>query len=92
MPTAWDLLIENSTAPDGSTAWEHLNAQDGGGSGSFVLSSVEAVSTEVKTSVIDSSLDVVNVGSYVEIVAIDIYYNTEIIDMGLNIEEVCYCE
>lgn len=92
MPTAWDLLIENSTAPGGSTAWEHLNSQDGGGGGSFVLSSVEAVSTEVKTSVIDSSLDVVNVSSDVGVAVVDVDYNTEVIDMRINIEEVCACE
>lgn len=29
--TAWDVLIANSTAPAGSTAWVHLNNQSGGG-------------------------------------------------------------
>jgi hypothetical protein len=92
MATAWELLIENSSAPDGSTAWEHLNAQEGGGSGSFVLSSVEIVSTEIKTSVMDSSIDVVDVSSDIEIASIDVDYNTEVIDMGINIQEVCACE
>lgn len=30
MSTAWELLTENSVAPVGSTAWEHLQAQEGG--------------------------------------------------------------
>ncbi len=30
MATAWELLIEHSTLPADSTAWEHLNAQEGG--------------------------------------------------------------
>lgn len=29
--TAWDILIANSTAPNGSIAWLHLNSQTGGG-------------------------------------------------------------
>jgi len=33
MANAWELLIEHSTLPESSTAWEHLNAQEGGGSG-----------------------------------------------------------
>ena len=33
MPSAFELLIEHSTAPDGSTAWDHLNSQEGGGAG-----------------------------------------------------------
>lgn len=33
MPNAFELLTEHSTAPDGSTAWEHLNSQEGGGVG-----------------------------------------------------------
>ena len=33
MPNAFELLTEHSTAPSGSTAWEHLNAQEGGGGG-----------------------------------------------------------
>lgn len=31
MPSAFELLTEHSTAPSGSTAWEHINAQEGGG-------------------------------------------------------------
>jgi hypothetical protein len=92
MATAWELLIENSSAPDGSTAWEHLNAQEGGGSGGFVLSSVESVSTEIKTSTIDSSIGTVNVSSDVGVAVVDVDYNTEVIDMRINIEEVCDCE
>ena len=34
--TAWNVLTANSTAPPGSTAWTHLNAQQGGGSGGTV--------------------------------------------------------
>lgn len=30
--TAWNLLIANSSAPNGSTAWMHLNSQSSGGS------------------------------------------------------------
>lgn len=26
----WELLTQNSTAPSGSTAWQHLNAQQSG--------------------------------------------------------------
>jgi hypothetical protein len=32
MTTAWQALTANSTLPSG-TAWEHLNAQDGGSGG-----------------------------------------------------------
>jgi len=31
--TAWEILTGNSTAPLGSTAWVHLNNQQGGGLG-----------------------------------------------------------
>ena len=27
---AWEILIGNSTAPDGSDVWAHLNSQSGG--------------------------------------------------------------
>jgi len=33
--TTWDVLIGNSSLPSG-TAWDHLNAQTGGGSGEVV--------------------------------------------------------
>ena len=33
MATVWELVQEYSTAPPGSTFWEHLNAQEGGGQG-----------------------------------------------------------
>ncbi len=31
--SAWDLLIENSSAPAGSDAWTHLNSQECTGGG-----------------------------------------------------------
>lgn len=34
--TAWSILTANSTSPNGSTAWAHLNAQQGGGTGTSV--------------------------------------------------------
>lgn len=33
MPTFWELVTANSTALSGSTLWEHLNSQEGGGTG-----------------------------------------------------------
>ena len=36
MPTVWELIREHSTAPEGSTFWEHLQAQGGGG-GTYVI-------------------------------------------------------
>jgi len=35
--TAWQVLTANSTAPNGSTAWAHLQAQEGGGGGGDVI-------------------------------------------------------
>lgn len=43
--TAWDILRSNSTASDGSTAWEHLNNQNTGtgtGTGTIVHEQFEA--------------------------------------------------
>ena len=41
--TAWDLLIAYSTAPDGSDAWTHLNAQEGGGAGTVIVGGMRTV-------------------------------------------------
>jgi len=35
--TAWEILTGNSTAPIGSTAWVHLNNQQGGTGGGYVI-------------------------------------------------------
>ena len=41
--TAWDLLIAYSTAPAGSDAWTHLNAQEGGGDGTVIVGGIRTV-------------------------------------------------
>lgn len=38
--TAWNVLIMHSTLPSG-TAWEHLNAQEAGGTGVVVNDGIE---------------------------------------------------
>lgn len=38
--TAWNLLIMHSVLPSG-TAWQHLNAQEGGGEGLVVSDGIE---------------------------------------------------
>ena len=43
--TAWNILRDNSTAPDGSTSWVHLNSQNtgtGSGTGTIVHEQFEA--------------------------------------------------
>ena len=37
MPNAFELLTENSTAAEGSTAWQHINAQKSGGAGDVYI-------------------------------------------------------
>ena len=63
---AWDLLTAKSSAPDGSTAWEHVNAitGDSGGGGSQITiigelsSSVSNTLVTSSESAISSSIDV----------------------------------
>ncbi len=43
---AWDILTGNSSLITGD-AWEHLNAQEGGGLGGYVL--VDTVDVEIDT-------------------------------------------
>jgi len=68
MATAWEILTSKSSAPSGSTAWEHLNSITGSG-GVFILAdgidlllnndvSVVDVSNEEKLSVILSDSDI----------------------------------
>jgi cephalosporin hydroxylase len=92
MPTAWDLLIENSSAASGSTAWEHLNSQEGGGAGNFVVSSVETVSADIDVNILDTSLSVykVNASSEVKVIGVDIDVKT--VNLDKKIQEVCICE
>jgi hypothetical protein len=54
---AWETLLQNSLAADGSDAWEHLNAQSGESypvyvEGVLTVSNIEtltmAISTEIK--------------------------------------------
>ncbi len=59
MATVWELIQEHSIAPPGSTFWEHLNAQEGGGSsGTFLVSSldVEQINTDVEVELIDDTI------------------------------------
>jgi hypothetical protein len=46
--TAWDLLIAHSSLTSG-TAWEHLNAQVGGGSGDFLPSNISVLVTDTQS-------------------------------------------
>lgn len=47
MADAWEILFDNSTLGTGHDAWEHLNAQEGGGGGETIIISgaVEAIVT-----------------------------------------------
>ncbi len=63
MATVWELIQVHSTAPPGSTFWEHLNAQEGGGEGgTFLVSELSVdvldngVSVELKEKVIDVTI------------------------------------
>ena len=44
--TAWSILTGNSTAPEGSTAWVHLNNQQGGGGAGTII--VDAYDVELE--------------------------------------------
>ncbi len=48
MADAWEILFDNSTLGSGHDAWEHLNAQEGGGGGETIIISgaVEAIVAE----------------------------------------------
>ncbi len=57
MADAWTNLIENSTAPVSSDAWEHLLAQEGGGGEDIVIYLDRYVSDKtLKFKMIDSTL------------------------------------
>lgn len=60
--TAWDKLIENSDAPDGSTAWEHLNSQVAGGGESVTIIGelTSSVSTNMESNITTSLTSTVN--------------------------------
>lgn len=55
---AWETLLVNSTLSDGD-AWEHLNAQEGGGTGTVILAAgLDGAFTaaELSASVVDQAL------------------------------------
>lgn len=43
--TAWSILTGNSTAPAGSSAWQHLNSQGAGtgGTGTIIIGGITSV-------------------------------------------------
>ena len=43
MADAWETLINNSTLGAGHDAWEHLNAQEGGGGGETIYYGVSTL-------------------------------------------------
>lgn len=49
--SAWDLLTDSSTAPEGSTAWDHLNAPQASGNegsgGGVIVQAAQGVSASL---------------------------------------------
>jgi len=52
--TAWTVLLSNSTVPDSSTAWIHLNNQGSGGSDIYIC--VEIGSKSLTTQIIETDV------------------------------------
>lgn len=48
--TAWEILTAGSTLPSG-TAWQHLNAQGGGGGGPVTLQIFDSMECELMADV-----------------------------------------
>lgn len=92
--TAWDTLITNSTAPNGSNAWEHLHSQQGGGiifmdgfNVSVQDSSLSVVVTEPGiTAVIDENPITANIDDSDITASIDVGSIVAPLDDGLTVD------
>lgn len=67
--TAWAQLILHSTLPSGS-AWDHLNAQQAGGTGIVVNDGIVA---ELELSPIDVEIDTGDIDAIVEDAPIEVF-------------------
>ena len=63
MALFWEYIVEYSTAPDGSELWEHIMAQEGGGTGStypvyYKELSLEMANCEIEINIPTIELDI----------------------------------
>lgn len=82
--TAWELMLENSSAPNGSTAWVHLNSQIVGTAGAGLPFPVQEVVLELEEPTLNTntledamSLDIIDT-------ELSVVFNTD----TLTLEEV----
>ena len=75
MATVWELIQEHSTAPPGSTFWEHLNAQEGGGSGVGVIL-YDGLEVEIDMACYELEVEVIEYELEIEPIAFELEIET----------------
>ena len=92
MATAWELLIENSSLPEiGNDAWEHLNAQQGGGSGGYLVLwdglglTIDATALELSLLADELALNV-DQGTVINVTTVDDGMDLQV-DGGLTLQQ-----
>ena len=81
MATAWEILTGNSTLPVLNTAWDHLNNQEGGGSGVdnyYQYIAVEAEMSDIEIVVEEQAIIILVEDPRIEIVAEESEYEIEV--------------
>ena len=83
VPSAFELLTQNSASPNGSTAWAHMNAQQQGGGGHGDVYVDQGITIyEWEESVSALSFD------QLDLTVIDHISIAEIVDSKTNIEVI----